>query len=728
MMSLNMQLQSTVMKAQAKAIDLELRKLEAAQANDRLSYIQPYLPDAFFKSENDPISCLLLFKRLVFKSELIIKHLDQSHPISEKIMDNVSESLVSVCELRQKAAWLGDLAKRFVTFVKHCTPEEFSEMARVYHDLVGSERRLNALVEFFRTEESNDNESVVDLQRIIAHLEHLAEVYLVQSSDTGNADLFFSLTRAFDMNSDKMMVELTFVKQIVYNANKAEAMTIIEGPERLDYDYMEPLGRLVTETKNCKMVARKLLRQLDDLAEQALTPKAEHLHKFRTMYALSAKLSQFCFETLKQILGYLDNKRTNREHITLGEVQGIIYNKCDDILDISETTMWDGCLKMLKSLSSELATTLKRIEHDNRMDKIATGIPPWVQRASDMKAEVVINHDMERKLQQHSEEIFKLIKDIKSKDQALQEANIRVELLERRMEAAKKDTEQFHALEESLEKAKAQTQMYSEAMENLQTEYEALEQENNQLKKVAAATTQKEDKRLSIPRKPSGYDTSNSSIVEEETVVGELSDAAEYADMHNHMEILKAGIRYLRAENAHLKRCDLARSLKLEQLPPIQGSLNSAAVEIGEEDEEENENDQERAATKEPEARDMVRSLATETRVLLKDLRTASASPKVVALSERGRRSGEWRSMKKTPDYQYQTQQSVLYTLKQRSEQLKDKLKQLQYTTTDNETTTMVHGAIQVAALLVRGCQENLVSNEILYIPPHTLYSRYSVH
>lgn len=32
-----------------------------------------------------------------------------------------------------------------------------------------------------------------------------------------------------------------------------------------------------------------------------------------------------------------------------------------------------------------------------------------------MKAEVVVSHDMERKLQQHSEEILKLIKDIKMK-------------------------------------------------------------------------------------------------------------------------------------------------------------------------------------------------------------------------------------------------------------------------------------------------------------------------
>ena len=50
MMSLNMQLQSTVMKAQAKAVDLELRKLEAAQANDRLTYVQVTNKKGFFKS------------------------------------------------------------------------------------------------------------------------------------------------------------------------------------------------------------------------------------------------------------------------------------------------------------------------------------------------------------------------------------------------------------------------------------------------------------------------------------------------------------------------------------------------------------------------------------------------------------------------------------------------------------------------------------------------------
>jgi hypothetical protein len=40
MLNLNFQLQSTVMKAQAKQIDLELRKLDANQASDNLAFVQ----------------------------------------------------------------------------------------------------------------------------------------------------------------------------------------------------------------------------------------------------------------------------------------------------------------------------------------------------------------------------------------------------------------------------------------------------------------------------------------------------------------------------------------------------------------------------------------------------------------------------------------------------------------------------------------------------------------
>lgn len=204
------------------------------------------------------------------------------------------------------------------------------------------------------------------------------------------------------------------------------------------------------------------------------------------------------------------------------------------------------------------------------------------------------------------------------------------------METVKKQADQ--AMEETLTKTQAQEKMYTEAVENLQAEYDALEQENIQLKKNAA---KKEEKRLSAPKKAE-FD-----MMEETTSTLEM-DSTNIHEMTSQVESLKAAIRYLRAENAHLKGSDIIRSLQLQ-----------------------NEYTQKKPV--EPQVQAMMRSFALETRMLVKDMRTASATPKVIQLSA-DRKGGKWQSEKRLPDYQYQTQQSVLYTLKQRCDQLKDKM------------------------------------------------------
>ncbi|CAO3591941.1 unnamed protein product [Absidia cylindrospora] len=681
MMSLNMQLQSTVMKAQAKAIDLELRKLDATQATDKLGYIQPYLPDAFFKTENDAISCFLLFKRLVFKSELIIKHLDQNHPISEKIMNTVTESLVSVCELRQRAGWLSDVAKRFVTFIKNCKPDTFAKLGQVYHDLLGTERRINGITELLRTDELNEAECIMELQRMIAQLEHLTEVYLVPAGPSNHVDQFFGLTRALDFNADRMTVEFTFVRQAVENAAKNDGIKITEGLERFDYDYLEPLSRLIVQSKNSKIMARKLLRQLEDLAEQALTPKAEHLHRFKTLYAISTKVSKFCFETYKQIGNYVSEKRGSKEEISLAVIQQIVYNKADEILEIAESTMWEGSLNTLKSLTNELSNTYSRVDNDNKMDKIITSTAPWIQRASDMKAEVMVDHEKDRKLQQHADEILKLLKDIKLKDLSIQETSVKVELLEKRTEAAKKQAEQIVVLEETLQKSQSQEQMYSEALENLKAEYGVLQQENGELKKAASIkeeTNQSPSSATHAASKKSELELSGAHSSLEPVSSGNM------AYMIQQMESLKSAIRYLRVENNHLKSCDMARHLQLDQFPVIINtdrkqqvhSAQHVAIDDGADNDSSNSNNNSNNSD-EANVRSQIRSYATETNALLKEIRLASTSPKLVSLSP-DHRNGKWQRRKYSPDYQYQTQQSVLYTLKQRSDTLRTKMEKLQ--------------------------------------------------
>jgi len=60
---------------------------------------------------------------------------------------------------------------------------------------------------------------------------------------------------------------------------------------------------------------------------------------------------------------------------------------------------------------------------------------------------------------------------------------------------------------------------------------------------------------------------------------------------------------------------------------------------------------------------------------LIKDIQSISASPKVVSLIKH--EIGRWQTHTRTPDYQFQAQQAVLYTLQKRSQELKVKIQQL---------------------------------------------------
>ena len=115
MLNLNMKLQSTVTKTQVKTIDLELRRLDALQASERLEIIrvsrrscfaiqliakQPYLPSSFFEGDSDAVDALLFFERLAAKAELISSGLVQKHNVAESLGTVISDSLVTVCEVR----------------------------------------------------------------------------------------------------------------------------------------------------------------------------------------------------------------------------------------------------------------------------------------------------------------------------------------------------------------------------------------------------------------------------------------------------------------------------------------------------------------------------------------------------------------------------------------------------------------------------------------------------
>jgi dynactin 1 len=115
-----------------------------------------------------------------------------------------------------------------------------------------------------------------------------------------------------------------------------------------------------------------------------------------------------------------------------------------------------------------------------------SGTPPWVARVTEIKASAAINVEAERKVVQLNDEIQALVRNLKSKDQHIQESSVKIELMERRMETVKKQAEAIADLESELAKARRQERSYEEAMEQLQSDLDVLEQDNVKLKTLAA--------------------------------------------------------------------------------------------------------------------------------------------------------------------------------------------------------------------------------------------------
>ena len=119
-----------------------------------------------------------------------------------------------------------------------------------------------------------------------------------------------------------------------------------------------------------------------------------------------------------------------------------------------------------------------------------TGTPPWIVRVDDIRASTAVNVEAERKATQLQDEIQSLVRSLKARDQTIQESTVKIELMERRMEASKKQTDTIVELEGELSKARKQERAYEEAMEQLQADLDALEQDNVKLKTMAAPERQ----------------------------------------------------------------------------------------------------------------------------------------------------------------------------------------------------------------------------------------------
>ena len=164
MMDLNMRLQVSASKSQVKAIDLDLRRLEAQESAEHLALVEHFLPRSF-DNERNSVYALLRFKRIGFKSTLV--HGLFKEKVNGPAPPGQEDETFIGFEILNKLTWIWTMCDRFVKFIQTCSLEAFGKLEGALHDLEPVERVFNGWIDALKRDELKEQHCATELHRYV---------------------------------------------------------------------------------------------------------------------------------------------------------------------------------------------------------------------------------------------------------------------------------------------------------------------------------------------------------------------------------------------------------------------------------------------------------------------------------------------------------------------------------------------------------------------------------
>ncbi|KAJ7508441.1 dynactin [Mycena galericulata] len=638
MMSLNLKLQSSASKNQAKNIELEIKRMEARETRELLNIVQPYLPQIYVETDSDATSCYLFFQRLAYKADLITTIVSQNNGLPESLSGSVSDALVGVCDMRGRISALSTLCKRFAAIMRRCDVESFLNIGRVYQEIAPMEKRLDMHVDLLRRDEFREMECVSDVNELIRTFDHLAERYFSGFDyDLGERELGYLLS--FDLDLDIFAASIGMSKTSIATLVQDDETVLDLGGFDIDTELFEPLQRLLDQYKGAKALSKKLTKRLEDLTRDSAALKAHLVPQMKALSNFVPELVNFGISFAQEIMPHLSEVRSSKSPFQLATILSFAKQIAASTVakDMKPgVTAWEAIGESIAQLVQEGSKLLPLTLETENVIKVS-GVSPWVTRVDEVKASVAVNLEAERRVAQLNEELQGLVRTLKQKEQHLQEATVKNDLMERKMETVKRQADSIAEKDVIIADGKRRQRELEDTLEQVQGELDVSEQERLKLKTLVG-TEQRQVSGTVVPE-PENF-----------PVEGSL----ETSHLLDQIDALRGTVRYLRTENSYLKGQDLLR--EIEALPPLPEPVSRVPTPpldpstLSDSDDSDSED--------RPRSPPTLRSLATETKILYRDVIQFSSAPRVVDLTAlnakraQGHGGRVWMSKKSMPAHQ----------------------------------------------------------------------------
>lgn len=568
MLNLNLKLQSSALKSQAKTVDLELGRLQASQATSHLEMVRSYLPNAYFEADADAVNCLLFFRRMAVKSDLIKSIVETNHDIQESLSGVVPEIMVSVCQMRHSIAHFSALSRQIAAVLRLAPTDVFLRGGRMYRENMAIERKVDSFIAALRREELKELDCGLEFGRFVKQFEDFSVALGGDENDSDLAAKEVGSANLIDHDLDTLIAALGYAKQQLAQLYADDDVEWEMDGKNIEDDLFDPLQELINRIRNTKVLTRKVLRRLLSLAENDEAVRMEAIMNLPPLGRLTSQLVTFATQLSKSISTYVGEVRTSKTVFEISKVIASIAEATEEGLGKPDVKLWSTPLSSTSHLSSTIQTVLTAIVEQDNVIRI-DGPGPWLGRAEDIKAQAAQNPELERQVAKLSEDARDLLRQVKARDQALQESSIKIERLQKQLEKSKAQVDQHSDIRATLVETQRQAKAYQEANDALQSEIEGLQKENDALQAKVAAGVPADTSSLKEAGGAGGRGAGSGARGMQD---GGLEVGAGYSSLEttyliDQLEALKGALKHLRSENAMLKGHALLQ--QMEALPAL---------------------------------------------------------------------------------------------------------------------------------------------------------------
>uniref|UniRef100_A0A2K6N3J2 Dynactin subunit 1 n=1 Tax=Rhinopithecus bieti TaxID=61621 RepID=A0A2K6N3J2_RHIBE len=567
-------------KAHAKAIEMELRQMEVAQANRHMSLLTAFMPDSFLRpgGDHDCVLVLLLMPRLICKAELIRKQAQEKFELSENCSERpglrgaAGEQLSFAAGLVYSLSLLQATLHRYEHALSQCSVDVYKKVGSLYPEMSAHERSLDFLIELLHKDQLDETVNVEPLTKAIKYYQHLYSIHLAEQPEDCTMQLADHIK--FTQSAlDCMSVEVGRLRAFLQGGQEATDIALL-------------LRDLETSCSDIRQFCKKIRRRMPGTdapgipAALAFGPQvSDTLLDCRKHLTWVVAVLQEVAAAAAQLIAPL----AENEGLPVAALEELAF-KASEQVGLNGWAEgqggwrfpWRSCRELLLVVGGQGDRRKASGEHHPP--------PPVELRAAALRAEITDAEGLGLKLEDRETVIKELKKSLKIKGEELSEANVRLSLLEKKLDSAAKDAdERIEKVQTRLEETQAllrkkEKSDFEETMDALQADIDQLEAEKTELKQRLNSQSKRTIEGLRSPP-PSGIATLVSGIAGGEySGIGAVSGQApgsvpgpglvkDSPLLLQQISAMRLHISQLQHENNILKGAQMKASLA--SLPPL---------------------------------------------------------------------------------------------------------------------------------------------------------------